>query len=152
MSEQVIEALAIEGFAAALVRQIRAQDTHGHWERKADGELLAPYLLDKEARRAIPIIGDPDPDTLWRLELFYGALCLEIERRTRRMVQPMMKMSHEGFGRMVLIAGRLVVVNKSLRDVHRFGFDSLEKLNSEAEKLIGQASDMITKFPAVADY
>ena len=68
------------------------------------------------------------------------------------MVQPMMKMSHEGFGRMVLIAGRLVVVNKSLRDVHRFGFDSLEKLNAEAEKLIVQASDMIGKFPEVADY
>ncbi|QVM83747.1 NifX-associated nitrogen fixation protein [Novosphingobium decolorationis] len=152
MPEDLIDAPAIDGFAPALVRQVRAQDTHGHWEKKSDVELLAPYILDKEARRAIPIIGDPDPDTLWRLELYYGALCLEIERRTRRMVQPMMKMSHEGFGRMVLIAGRLVVVNKSLRDVHRFGFDSLEKLNAEAEKLIVQASDMIGKFPEVADY
>ncbi len=152
MTEAVLETPAIDGFAAALVRQVRAQDTHGHWERKSDFQLLEPFILDKEKRRAIPIIGDPDPDTLWRLELYYGALCLEIERRTRRMVQPMMKMSHEGFGRMVLIAGRLVVVNKSLRDVHRFGFDSLEKLNAEAEKLIGQASEMIEKFPAVADY
>jgi probable nitrogen fixation protein len=45
-----------------------------------------------------------------------------IERETGQMVSPMMKVSHEGFGRMVLIAGRLVVVNKQLRDVHRFGF------------------------------
>ena len=36
----------------------------------------------------------------------------------------MMKMSHEGFGRMILTAGRLIVVNKHLRDVHRFGFES----------------------------
>ncbi len=71
------------------------------------------FIVDKKKRRAIPIIGDPDPDTLWRLELFYGALCLAIERRCGVMVSPMMKMSHEGFGRMVLIAGRLVVVNKS---------------------------------------
>lgn len=152
MTEAVVESPVVEGFAAALVRQIRAQDTHGHWERKSDFQLLEPYIMDKERRRAIPIIGDPDPDTLWRLELFYGAMCLEIERRTKRMVQPMMKMSHEGFGRMVLICGRLIVLNKQLRDAHRFGFDNLEKLNAEAEKLIGQAADMIEKFPAVADY
>lgn len=150
--EQPVEEPEVEGFAAALVRQMRAEDTHGHWERKSDAQLLEPYILDKEKRRAIPIIGDPDPDTLWRLQLFYGALCLEIERLTRRMVQPMMKMSHEGFGRMVLIGGRLVVLNKQLRDVHRFGFDSIEKLNTEAEKMLGQAVGMIEKFPEVADY
>ncbi|WP_052223446.1 NifX-associated nitrogen fixation protein [Novosphingobium malaysiense] len=150
--EQPVEEPKVEGFAAALVRQMRAEDTHGHWERKSDAQLLEPFILDKEKRRAIPIIGDPDPDTLWRLQLFYGALCLEIERLTRRMVQPMMKMSHEGFGRMVLIGGRLVVLNKQLRDVHRFGFDSIEKLNAEAEKMLGQAVGMIEKFPEVADY
>lgn len=142
----------IEGFAADLVRQIRAQDTHGSWDRKSDYELIEPFILDKDKRRAIPIIGDPDPDTIWRLELFYGALCLAIEKRTGKMVSPLMKLSHEGFGRMALTCGRLIVINKSLRDVHRFGFDSLEKLNTEAEKLIGQAIDMITQFPAVADY
>ncbi|MCB2059874.1 MAG: NifX-associated nitrogen fixation protein [Novosphingobium sp.] len=152
MSDAVLDTPAIDGFAAALVQQIRAQDTHGSWDRKSDADLLEPFILDKEKRRAIPIIGDPDPDTLWRLELYYGALCLEIERRCKRMVSPMMKMSHEGFGRMVLIAGRLVVINKSLRDVHRFGFDSIEKLNAEAEKLIGSAIEMIERFPAVADY
>jgi len=150
--DRAVEDPKVEGFAAALVRQMRAEDTHGHWERKSDAQLLEPFILDKEKRRAIPIIGDPDPDTLWRLQLFYGALCLEIERLTRRMVQPMMKMSHEGFGRMVLIGGRLVVLNKQLRDVHRFGFDSIEKLNAEAEKVLGQAVGMIEKFPEVADY
>ena len=150
--DQAVEDPKVEGFAAALVRQMRAEDTHGHWERKSDAQLLEPFILDKEKRRAIPIIGDPDPDTLWRLQLFYGALCLEIERLTRRMVQPMMKMSHEGFGRMVLIGGRLVVLNKQLRDVHRFGFDSIEKLNAEAEKMLDQAVGMIEKFPEVADY
>lgn len=152
MSDATLEAPAIEGFAKELVTQIRAQDTHGSWDRKSDMQLLEPFIVDKEKRRAIPIIGDPDPDTLWRLELYYGALCLSIERRCGKMVSPMMKMSHEGFGRMVLISGRLVVVNKSLRDVHRFGFDSLEKLNAEAEKVIGSAIEMIERFPEVADY
>ncbi|CAN5241068.1 NifX-associated nitrogen fixation protein [soil metagenome] len=152
MTDTALAAPPIEGFANQIVQQIRAQDTHGSWDRKSDAELLAPYILDKEARRALPIIGDPDPDTLWRLELFYNAICLAIERRTGFMVSPMMKMSHEGFGRMVLIAGRLVVVNKQLREVHRFGFDSIEKLNSEGGKLIDGGVEMIARFRAVADY
>ena len=68
------------------------------------------------------------------------------------MVTPMMKMSHEGFGRMVLIGGRLVVVNKNLRDVHRFGFASREKLLEEAEKLITQGTEMIEKFKEAATF
>ncbi|CAN5312421.1 NifX-associated nitrogen fixation protein [soil metagenome] len=152
MTQADITAPAIEGFANQLVQQVRAQDTHGSWDRKSDAELLAPFIVDKEARRALPIIGDPDPDTIWRLELYYVALCLDIERRARVMVTPMMKLSHEGFGRMVLIAGRLVVVNKSLRDVHRFGFDSVEKLNEEAEKVIVSAVEMIATYSEVANY
>ncbi len=61
------------------------------------------------------------------------------------MVSPMLKMSHEGFGRMVLIGGRLIVVNKQLRDVHRFGFDSLGKLAQEGEKHVNAGIEMNRK-------
>ena len=143
---------AIDGFAAQLVQQIRAQDTHGSWERKSDMDLLAPFIVDREARRALPIIGDPDPETIWRLELFFNAVALSIERATGVMISPMLKMSHEGFGRMVLIGGRLIVVNKQLRDVHRFGFDNLAKLAQEGEKHVNAGVEMIGKFPDVANY
>jgi probable nitrogen fixation protein len=139
-------------FIAELVKQWRAQDAHGAWDRKSDTDLLEPYILDKDKRRAMPIIGDPDPETLWRLELFYNAVGLAIERVTGIMVSPMMKMHHEGFGRMILTAGRLVVVNKHLRDVHRFGFDSMAKLAEEGDKLIASSIAMIEKFPEVARY
>lgn len=139
-------------FFRELVKQWRAQDSYGAWEKKSDMELLAPYVLDKDQRRAIPIIGDPDPEILWRVELFYNAVGLATERASGVMVSPMMKMSHEGFGRMVLIAGRLIVVNKQLRDVHRFGFPSMEKLAEEGDKLVAGALEMIEKFPEVAGY
>ncbi|ACH83470.1 MULTISPECIES: NifX-associated nitrogen fixation protein [Acidithiobacillus] len=139
-------------FFRELVKQWRAQDSYGTWEKKSDMELLAPYVLDKEQRRAIPIIGDPDPEILWRVELFYNAVGLATERASGVMVSPMMKMSHEGFGRMVLIAGRLIVVNKQLRDVHRFGFPSMEKLAEEGDKLVAGALEMIEKFPEVARF
>ena len=139
-------------FIKELIKIWRAQDSHGAWEGKPDLELIAPYIVDKEARRALPIIGDPDPDTIWRLELFFNAVALSIERATGVMISPMLKMSHEGFGRMVLIGGRLIVVNKQLRDVHRFGFDSLAKLATEGEKFVNAGVEMITKFPEVARY
>jgi probable nitrogen fixation protein len=139
-------------FIKELIKQWRAQDTHGAWDKKSDLELLAPYIIDKEARKQIPIIGDPDPEILWRLELFFNAVGLSIERATGNMVTPMMKMSHEGFGRMILIAGRLIVVNKQLRDVHRFGFETMEKLAAEGEKYVAAGIEMIEKFPQVANY
>ncbi len=139
-------------FLKELIKQWRAQDTHGAWDKKGDLDLIAPYVITREQRREIPIKGDPDPETLWRLELFYNAVGLAIERATGVMVSPIMKMHHEGFGRMVLTGGRLVVLNKHLRDVHRFGFESLGKLVDEGEKLVGAGVEMIEKFPEVAKY
>ena len=139
-------------FVKELIKQWRAQDTHGSWDGKSDLDLLSPYILDKGAPQEIPIMGDPDPETLWRLELFYNAVGLSIERATGVMVTPMMKMHHEGFGRMILAAGRLIVVNKQLRDVHRFGFESLEKLAEEGEKFVAAGVEMINKYPDVARY
>lgn len=150
--EPVAVAVTDQPFLKELIKIWRAQDTHGAWEGKSDLDLLAPYILDKEARRALPIVGDPDPDTIWRLELFFNAVALAIERATGVMISPMLKMSHEGFGRMVLIGGRLIVVNKQLRDVHRFGFDSFEKLAAEGDKHVQAGVAMIEKFSDVANY
>ena len=139
-------------FVQQLIKQMRAQDIHGAWESKSDLELLKPYIYTAEERRALPVLGDPDPETLWHLEIFYNAIAVAIERETGQMVSPMMKMSHEGFGRMVLIAGRLVVVNKQLRDVHRFGFPSLAKLAAAGGKFFEEAVTMIRSYPDVAQY
>jgi probable nitrogen fixation protein len=139
-------------FVKELVKQWRAQDMYGAWEGKADADLLEPYIIDKQKRKEIPLVGDPDPETIWRLELFYNAVGLSIERETGCMVSPMMKMSHEGFGRMVLMAGRLIVVNKMLRDVHRYGYDNFNKLADEGQKAVSQGVEMINKFPDVAKY
>lgn len=139
-------------FIRELVKQWRAQDTHGAWEGKTDAMLLDPYVLDAEKRKELPMMADPDPETLWRMELFYNAIALSIERETKVMVSPMLKMHHEGFGRQVLIAGRLIVFNKQVRDAHRFGFNSLEKLAAAGTKAVTEAVEMIRKFPDVAHY
>lgn len=138
-------------FLTVLVRLLRAEDSHGAWERRSDAELLSDYIVTREDRRLIPLIGDPDPDTLWRVEKFYGAVGLRIEQLTGQVASPMMKMHHEGFGRVVLLAGRLVVLSRHLRDVHRYGHDSLAKLEEAGETAAQEAATLIRRFPEVAD-
>ena len=145
------DAAALESpFLATLVRILRAEDSYGAWEGKSDARILRPFVVNKEERRAIPIMGDPDPDVLWRLDKFYVAIGLCIEQRTGVMTGPMMKLSHEGFGRVVLIAGKLIAISKHLRDVHRFGFDSLAALAAEGEKFVARGVAAIETYPDVA--
>jgi probable nitrogen fixation protein len=141
-----------QGFLNELIKQWRAQDLYGSWDKKTDLDLLEPYILTAEKRRELPLMGDPDPETLWHMELFYNAVGLTIEKITGVMVAPLMKLHHEGFGRLVLTAGRLIVINKNLRDVHRFGFVSVEKLEAEGEKLVATGVEWIEKYPEVARY
>ena len=111
---------------------------------------MEEFIVTKEERRDIPIIGDPDPDVMWRIGKFYDAVGLLIEKRTGCMASQMQKMSHEGFGRIVLIAGKLVVVSKHLRDVHRFGFETWAKLAEAGDKLVGDAAATIDTYPDAA--
>jgi probable nitrogen fixation protein len=66
------------------------------------------------------------------------------------MASQMQKMSHEGFGRVVLIAGKLVVVSKHLRDIHRFGFETWAKLAESGDKIIADAVSTIETYPDAA--
>ena len=137
-------------FVCALVRLLRAHDITGAWERKSDAELLAPYVVTREQRRAAPVIADPDARQLWRIEQYWAAAGLAVEQATGLIATPMVKLTHEGFGRVVLIAGRLVVASRVLRDVHRFGFETLSKLAAEGGKLVNGAAEMIAKYPEPA--
>ncbi len=137
-------------FVRELIAQWRAQDMHGVWEEKSDDELLAPYILSKEKRRTIPLMANPDAQTLWRLEIFYNAIGLAIARASGVMVTPMLKLHAEGFGRVILTAGRLVVLSRHVRDVHRFGFESLERMAAEGEGQVAAGIDMVRRFPDVA--
>ncbi|MBK5909928.1 hypothetical protein CCR85_00270 [Rhodothalassium salexigens] len=137
-------------FLAQLVAVIRAEDGYGTWDDKADAELLADFIVTRQERRDMPIIGDPDPDLLWRVEKFYDAVGLAVERHSGVMATQMSKIHHEGFGRIVLIAGRLVVLSKHVRDLHRFGFESYAKLAEAGEAAVQDAVKTIAHFPEAA--
>lgn len=137
-------------FAREMVRQMRAIDTYGSYDDWPVAKILEPFVVTKAMRREIPIIGDPDEVVMARVSAFYNAISAMIETRTGLMAVPIVHLSHEGFGRTIITVGKLVVMDKTLRDVHRFGFTDMEKMKTEAEKLIDKAADLIETYPEVA--
>ena len=138
-------------FLKAIVQQIRANDAYGTYRNWADELLLKPYVIPKKQRREIPVEGDVDPITLSRIMGFYRAIAARIEEETGQLSQVVVDLSHEGFGWALIFSGRLILVSKTLRDAQRFGFDSLEKLNVEGEKLAQKGIDLACKFPQVCN-
>ena len=137
-------------FIIEMVRQMRALDTYGAWEKMGPAELLAPFVVTKEQRKEIPIIGDPDEEILGRVRAFYNAIAALIEKECGKMAVPLIHLSHEGFGRALITVGKLVVMDRTLRDVHRFGFDSLSKMKDEADKLLSVAVEIVGDHSTVA--
>ena len=136
-------------FAVEMVRQMRAIDTYGTYDDWPVEKILAPFVLTKEMRREIPVIGDPDEITLSRVKAFYNAIAAMIEKECGKMAVPMINLSHEGFGRAIITVGKLVVMDKTLRDVHRFGFPTLSKMKDEADKLLSVALEIVGKYSEV---
>ena len=66
------------------------------------------------------------------------------------MAVSLIHLSHEGFGRVLITVGKLVVLDRTLRDVHRFGFQSLSKMKDEADIYLSVALEIIGSFPVVA--
>lgn len=137
-------------FVQALLTLIRAQDRSGAMEADTDEELLAPFVVTKVQKRDIPMFGDPDPDTLARVEQIYMAICWLIERETGIAAAPIMNIHHEGWGRIVIITGRLIAVNAYVRELHRFGYENLVQMESKALKLVEEGIVAIRQFPDVA--
>ena len=137
-------------FAAEMVRQMRAVDTYGTYDDWSVAKILAPFVLTKEQKREIPVVGDPDEITMARVKAFYNAISSLIEKECGKMAVPMLNLSHEGFGRALITVGKLVVMDRTLRDIHRFSFPSASKMKDEADKLLSVALEIIGEHPKVA--
>jgi probable nitrogen fixation protein len=130
-------------FGVEMIRQMRAIDPYGSYDDLSAAEILEPFVLTKEKKREIPIIGDPDEIVIARVKVFYNAISALIEKECGLMATPMINLTHEGFGRVLIIVGKLVVMDRTLRDVHRFGFETLGKMKDDADKILSVALALI---------
>ena len=137
-------------FMKELAKQMRAIDTYDTFEGASDGELLDPFVLTKERKKEIPVIGDPDEIVIARMKAYYNAISTLIEKECGKMAVPLLNLTYEGFGRVLITVGKLVVHDRSLRDVHRFGFASLSKMKDEADKVLSIAMELVGTYDKVA--
>jgi probable nitrogen fixation protein len=138
-------------FIKALVQQIRGLDTYGTYKKWSDDLILKPYVVSKQKKREISVEGDVNPMTISRINAFYRAVAIRIEQETNLLSQVVADLNHEGFGWVLVFSGRLLLVKKTLRDVHRFGFTSLEKLAEEGESLVEKGVDLARRFREVGE-
>lgn len=134
-----------------LLKQLRALDTYDTYEGWSEEKIIDPIVMTKERKRETPIIGDPDEITLARVKAYYNSIASLIEKKSGLMAVPVINLSHEGFGRAFVLVGKLIVVDKILRDVHRFGFPSLEDMAEKTEKIVDKAVALIEQFREVAE-
>ena len=137
-------------FGVEMVRQMRAIDPYGTYDNLTTAEILEPFILTKEQKRELPVIGDPDEILIARIKVFYNAIAAMIEKECGLMAVPLINLSHEGFGRALITVGKLVVMDRTLRDVHRFSFLTLGKMKDEADKILSVALELIGKHSDVA--
>lgn len=137
-------------FIKEMVRQMRALDSYGQFDGQPVERLLEPFVLTRERKAEIPLVGDPDETTVACVKAFYNAISVLIEKECGLMAVPLVHLTHEGFGRGLITVGKLVVLDRTLRDVHRFGFESLSKMKHEADKYLAVALEIVGKYPEVA--
>ena len=142
--------LARSDFIRELARQTRALDSYGSCDGWPIERVLAPYIVTREQRREMPVIGDPDDVLIARVRAFHNAIAVLIEKECGLMAVPLIHLSHEGFGRALITVGKLVVTDRTLRDVHRFGFDSYPKMKDEADRHLAVALGLVGKHSDVA--
>jgi probable nitrogen fixation protein len=150
MSTSTMELIGAD-FTKEIVKQIRAVDTYGQMDRVPPEEIIAPFIVTKEQKREIPIVGDPDELVMGRVKAYYNAIATLLEKATGLMPIPMINLHHEGFGRVMITVGKLVAYERTLRDVHRFGFPTLEAMQEEAGKVLQGALELVEKYREVAE-
>jgi probable nitrogen fixation protein len=145
------EIVATSPFLRAIVQQVRANDPYGTFRNWSDELLLKPYVVTREQKKKISVDGEVDPITKGRILAFYRAIAHRIEEETGKLCQVVIDLSHEGFGWSLVFCGRLLAVARTLRDAQRFGFDSLEKLAIEGDKLTLSGIEYIKRFHEVTE-
>ncbi|MFA6788525.1 MAG: NifX-associated nitrogen fixation protein [Arcobacteraceae bacterium] len=134
-------------FIDTLVGQIRALDQFGTWGNKSNEDLLIEkYIKSKEDLKNIPIIADIDEMQIKDIRIVFQAVALAFEKITGVMCSVVMEMSHEGFGRVVVFADKIVLCEKFFKDAHRFSFRTYEDLENEGEKYLLKAQDIYNKY------
>jgi probable nitrogen fixation protein len=131
-------------FVKELIRQFRLQDAGGNYHGDSNESLLQSWVTPSKRQGAKN--AKIDRCSQLRVSAFYHAIATFIERETGQLTRIFLNLSHQGASSALICCGNLLVMNELLPKIHGFGFDSIDKLVTEAEKLIDSAVTRIHQF------
>lgn len=137
-----------------IVNQIRAYDTYRTWEKKSDHDILNHLFLTKPEKQAsLSLMGhcEVDPKALLKLHAYFKAIGVLIEKSSGLLTSVVINLDEEGNGIVLIYSGRLILVNKSIRDANKFRFKSLDEMALQAQKFIDKALELVEKYSEVAN-
>jgi probable nitrogen fixation protein len=136
-------------FYNSLVKQLRAIDQWNSWDKMSDEEIVTlKYIKSKEKMAEIPMMADIDARTLLNIRIMLQTLALAVEQTTGTMTNAVMDINYEGFGRGLILARNVILLEKVYREANRFNFTEIEKLIAEGEKMLKAALDTHEKLKA----
>ena len=150
-------ASAHQYFLRDLVALIRAGDPYGRLDDVEPERLLRPFLIAPTTADAV--LAEPDDGagactvdalSIERLRAFHQAVAAGVERAGHVMTAVAVDVNGEGFGRVLVVAGRLLLLAESQRDAGNFGFPSLVALAAAGERLVARAVAVLDRYPEVA--
>ncbi|MEM9540520.1 MAG: DUF269 domain-containing protein [Cyanobacteria bacterium P01_E01_bin.42] len=144
--ERVRETIYDRPFLQELARQVRLRDTSGIY-RDWSNELMLQSLIATSDREYEAIAGG-EIDTLSQLRIsaFYHAIAATIEKEIGEMTETFLNLHHCDSNSALIFCGRVLVVLDLFKRIVDFGFDSLERLVAEGERLIVNATHKASRY------
>lgn len=144
-------------FLRDLTALLRASDPYGRLDGVEPVQLLHPFLTAPTTAHVVlaePTAGEGactvDALVVERLRCFYQAVAAGAERIGHVLTSVIVDVNGEGFGRVLVVAGRLVLLAESLRDAGGFAFPSLPALAGAGDRLVARAVTVLDRYPEVA--
>ncbi|MFN3813206.1 MAG: DUF269 domain-containing protein [Aquificaceae bacterium] len=135
-----------------IVNQVRAYDTYGAWEKKSNEDLLKEFLKSG-SKKSLSLVGhcEVDPKATLKAYAYFKAIGATIEKLSGFITSVMINLDDEGNGTVLIYTGRLILVYRTIRNVNIFGFNSIEDIKSQGEKLISQALHVLESYERKKD-
>jgi probable nitrogen fixation protein len=138
-------------FARDLAALVRAGDPYGRLDDVPTERLLRSFVVAPAAGGADGAVACAvDARTVERLRCFHQAVAAGVERAAKVMTSVVVDVNGEGFGLVVVLAGRLAVLVRPVRDAGGFGFPDPEALIAAGDRLVAQALETLDHHPEVA--
>ncbi|OKH24562.1 hypothetical protein NIES593_07175 [Hydrococcus rivularis NIES-593] len=129
-------------FLQELAKQIIARDTFGIYRNYSYKSLLRLLVLDPKTRDR----SRRDIFSQKRIVTFYKTIAARVEQETGKSAKVFINFNCKGFGYVLIFCNHLLVVSQVIRNAQNFGFNSLENLASEGEKIINSALKIAQRY------